>query len=86
MIVCDDEERIRCVDAKHPGSCQDSRIWTTSQCREVLQREISGSHSNMWLLGDAGYALEPWLMTSFRSPQLGSTQHNFNDVHAKSEI
>lgn len=37
----------------------------------------------MWLLGDAGYPLEPWLMTPFRSPQLGSTQQNFNDVHAK---
>ena len=35
------------------------------------------------IIGDAGYPLEPWLMTPFRNPQIGSVESKFNDIHTK---
>lgn len=34
-------------------------------------------------LGDSGYALEPWMMTPYRSAQEGSRESKFNQIHAK---
>lgn len=33
--------------------------------------------------GDAGYALEPWLMTPYRSPNAGSRESMYNIRHSK---
>lgn len=35
------------------------------------------------LLGDAGYPLEPWLLTPYRTPDIGSPQARFNDIHSR---
>lgn len=37
----------------------------------------------MFDLGDAGYALEPWMMTPYRAAASGSREANFNTVHSK---
>lgn len=37
----------------------------------------------IFLTGDAGYALEPWLMTPYRSPNAGSRESNYNMQHSK---
>lgn len=36
-----------------------------------------------FLTGDAGYALEPWLMTPYRSPRVGSQEMKYNTQHTK---
>lgn len=36
-----------------------------------------------YILGDAGYPLEPFLITPFRSPEVGSRQSLFNTKHSK---
>ncbi|XP_054084225.1 putative nuclease HARBI1 [Zeugodacus cucurbitae] len=79
--VCDHELIFRHVNAKFPGSCHDSGIWTTSPARIKLIRE----HSNgafKWLLGDSGYPLEPWLLTPLTSPETPNEQ-NFNIKHIR---
>ncbi|XP_049301880.1 putative nuclease HARBI1 isoform X1 [Bactrocera dorsalis] len=35
------------------------------------------------LTGDSGYPLEPWCLTPFRNPEVGSCQARFNEIHAK---
>ncbi|XP_065366368.1 putative nuclease HARBI1 [Calliphora vicina] len=83
-LICDHELRIRYVNATHPGACHDSFIWRTSNIRAHLEgKYLQGSH-NFWLLGDAGYPLEPWLLTPHRVPEDGSTEMRFNEVHSKS--
>ncbi|XP_036343854.1 putative nuclease HARBI1 isoform X1 [Rhagoletis pomonella] len=75
--------RIRFVDASHPGACHDSFIWNNSDLRACFEREYLRGGNNFWLLADAGYPLEPWLLTPHRTPEEGSTQMRFNEAHAK---
>ncbi|XP_036337852.1 uncharacterized protein LOC118747793 isoform X4 [Rhagoletis pomonella] len=66
--------RIRYVNAQYPGSNHDSHIWNISNARYFFEKKYLDGERNTWLLGDAGYALEPWLMTLFRSPPSGSPE------------
>ncbi|XP_050339989.1 putative nuclease HARBI1 [Bactrocera neohumeralis] len=77
--VCDDELIFRHVNAKFPGSCHDSGIWTTSPARIKFIREHSDG-AFKWLLGDSGYPLEPWLLTPVTNPETPNEQ-NFNTRH-----
>ncbi|XP_036320324.1 putative nuclease HARBI1 [Rhagoletis pomonella] len=83
LQVCDDKMTIRYVDATHPGACHDSLIWNTSQLRVSMEEDYLRGRRNVWLLGDAGYPLEPWLLTPHRSAGEGSTESKFNEVHAR---
>ncbi|XP_067648034.1 putative nuclease HARBI1 [Eurosta solidaginis] len=83
MLMCDDELKIRYVDASHPGASHDSFIWNVSELRTHLEDQYLQREANFWLLGDAGYPLEPWLMTPRRSPDEGSIQMKFNEAHSK---
>ncbi|XP_065355967.1 putative nuclease HARBI1 [Calliphora vicina] len=83
MLVCDHELRILYVDASHPGACHDSFIWNTGELRLHLEQEYLRGCNNYWLLGDAGYPLEPWLMTPHRTPEEGSAAMKFNEIHVK---
>lgn len=58
------------IDATHPRACHDSFIWNNSRT------------SNLFVLADSGYALEPFVLTPYRSPQNESNQHIFNLMHA----
>ncbi|XP_067642467.1 putative nuclease HARBI1 [Eurosta solidaginis] len=80
MLMCDDELKIRYVDAFHPGASHDSFIWNVSELRTHLEDQRG---VNFWLLGDAGYPLEPWLMTPHWNPDEGSIQMKFNEAHSK---
>ncbi|XP_055904424.1 putative nuclease HARBI1 [Eupeodes corollae] len=79
MIICDHKMRIRFVDATHPGATHDALAWKVSAARSHLLQQYTGTElRNNWLLGDAGYPLEPWLMTPFRSPVPGSIESKYN--------
>ncbi|XP_017465228.1 PREDICTED: uncharacterized protein LOC108358413 isoform X2 [Rhagoletis zephyria] len=81
--ICDNKMRIRYVNAQYPGSNHDSHIWNVSNARYFFEKKYQDGERNTWLLGDARYALEPWLMTPFRSPPSGSPEGNYIKVHAK---
>ncbi|XP_058985683.1 putative nuclease HARBI1 [Musca domestica] len=75
--------RIRYLDARHAGSAHDSLIWNMSHAKQILRERYDGGDRNSWILGDAGYPLEPYLMTPYRSSQEGSAEAVFNNKHAK---
>ncbi|XP_054155252.1 putative nuclease HARBI1 [Oppia nitens] len=66
------------VLAAFPGRVHDSFIWT--QCH--LKRRLDNSHINGWLLGDAGYPLEPHLLTPYGNP-ITEQQKRYNSAHSK---
>ncbi|XP_036343129.1 putative nuclease HARBI1 [Rhagoletis pomonella] len=74
MLLCDNELRIRYVYASHPGACNDSFIWNNSEVRVYFERQYLQGARSVWLLGNAGYPLEPWLLTPHRTPEEGSRE------------
>ncbi|XP_017466830.1 PREDICTED: putative nuclease HARBI1 [Rhagoletis zephyria] len=83
LQACDHELKIRFVDASHPAACHDSFVWNKSEVRRYFEGEFATHRRNIWLLGDAGYPLEPWIMTPYRTPEDGSTESRFNEMHSK---
>ncbi|XP_036329439.1 putative nuclease HARBI1 [Rhagoletis pomonella] len=83
MVVCDHKMRIRSIDPRYPGSCHDSLIWRSSDIRSYLQAQYNNGEHNTWLLGDAGYPLEPFLITPYRSAGEGTHQSTFNKCHSR---
>ncbi|XP_017467535.1 PREDICTED: putative nuclease HARBI1 [Rhagoletis zephyria] len=83
MVVCDNKMRIRSIDARYPGCNHDSHIWGLSKLRFYMERRYRKGERNTWLLGHAGYPLEPWLMTPYRSVSEGTQQSNYNMRHSR---
>lgn len=49
--ICDNNQIIRYVDARHPGSNHDSFIWQSSAARDYFQNQHNNGKQNTWLLG-----------------------------------
>ncbi|XP_053949397.1 putative nuclease HARBI1 [Anastrepha ludens] len=81
MLVCDHELKIRHVDASHPGASHDSLIWNVSELRSHFETQFSNHQRTFWLLSDAGYSLEPWLIAPYRTPN--QAEIKFNEMHSK---
>ncbi|XP_049315330.1 putative nuclease HARBI1 [Bactrocera dorsalis] len=79
--VCDHRLLFTAVNARYPGSCHDSGIWTTSPTRMHLTNTYN-TQSDSWLLGDQGYPLEPWLLTPVAEPS-NAREVRYNKLHAK---
>ncbi|XP_017469156.1 PREDICTED: putative nuclease HARBI1 [Rhagoletis zephyria] len=82
MIICDYNMVIRALDARRPGSSHDALIWSVSRAHDYFKRNYDNGERGLWLLGDAGYALQPFLLTPFRDPNVGTPQHIFNLKHS----
>ncbi|XP_041639541.1 protein ALP1-like [Cheilinus undulatus] len=75
--VCNADCLISNVVAKWPGSVHDSQVfWTSGIYQHLSQGEFSGV-----LLGDRGYACQPFLLTLFTDPQ--EAQQAYNHAHAR---
>jgi len=73
QVVCDSTMKITNIVAKHAGSTHDSYIWRNCGLREnFVQSPPTG-----WLLGDSGYAVEPWLLTPLENP-ITIQEKNYN--------
>ena len=79
---CDHLNRIRFVNATFPGSSHDSHVWKLSNVKRFFENQYNHG-DNSRILGDAGYPLEPWLLTPCRSPAVGSKESKFNLAHSK---
>ncbi|XP_055908282.1 putative nuclease HARBI1 [Eupeodes corollae] len=83
MVICDNKMRVKFIDARYPGSNHDSHVCNLSLAKTHFERKFREGERNTWIIGDAGYPLEPWLITPFRSPEPGSSQSTFNLKHSK---
>jgi len=63
--VCDSNLKFLNVVAKWPGATHDAFIWANSNLCEIFENRQIG---NGWLIGDSGYPLRPWLLTSVLQP------------------
>lgn len=78
QIVCDAANIISNVEAKWPGSFDDSKVYHESDLSNKLERgEFDGL-----LLGDTGYPCQPSLLTPYPDPEPGP-QQNFNRAHCR---
>lgn len=82
LQICDYKMKVNAVDALRPGSCHDSFIWSLSSARTYFVNGHLRGDQNSWLLGDSGYALEPFLITPYKNVTAGTMQHKFNKKHA----
>ena len=69
---------IRSIDARFPGSAHDSYIWRQSEVREHMKRLYE--RKKVWLLGDSGYPLEPWLITPYDRSDTSTEATLFNNA------
>ncbi|XP_018801299.1 PREDICTED: putative nuclease HARBI1 isoform X2 [Bactrocera latifrons] len=74
ILVCDNRMRIKSIDARYPGCNHDSHVWGLSKLKSHMERRYRE--------GDAGYPLQPWLMTPYRSVTQGSPQSNYSMRHS----
>ncbi|XP_065365537.1 putative nuclease HARBI1 [Calliphora vicina] len=81
--ICDPNLKILNVNAKYPGARHDSYIWSSSAVRRVIQRSFENGNHNMFLIGDYGYPLEPWLMTPLPNQLEGSSKFRYNEALCK---
>ncbi|CAJ1061262.1 putative nuclease HARBI1 [Xyrichtys novacula] len=81
QMTCDHQMMVTSLEAKWPGSVHDSQIFRESQlCRKLEQGLFSGV-----LLGDRGYACQPYLLTPYPDPGAGP-QTLFNVALAKTRV
>ncbi|XP_036345162.1 protein ALP1-like [Rhagoletis pomonella] len=83
ILMCDHELRIQYVDASHPGASHDSFMWNISALRIHFEYEYLRNSANFCILGDAGCPLEPWPLTTYRSPGDDSSEMKFNEGHSQ---
>lgn len=53
-----------------------------SEPRKHLLEKYSNIQCESWVLGDAGYALEPFLMTPLRNTDPGTIESRYNKKHS----
>lgn len=81
QMVCDANLKILNCNSKFPGATHDAYIWRNSSLKVKLRRMFSRDNP-LWLLGDSGYPLEPWLMTPKSDPTT-APECRYNSSHAK---
>lgn len=69
--------KVLALNARYPGSVHDSAIWSTSNIRQHLVNNYTNGDRSSWLIADAGYPLEPWVITPVAAPN-NDRERRFN--------
>lgn len=80
QATCNENYIFTSVDVGWPGSVHDSRIFQTSDLRDVVSRNVRGC-----LLGDSGYGISPYMMTPFADPDT-PVKRSFNRAHTRNRV
>ncbi|XP_008179536.1 putative nuclease HARBI1 [Acyrthosiphon pisum] len=75
QAIVDPDLKILNINARYPGARNDSYIWSVSAVRQGMEYHFNNGERRTWLIGDAGYPLEPWLMTPL--PHYPEGTHQF---------
>ncbi|XP_072934991.1 uncharacterized protein [Epargyreus clarus] len=82
QMVCDSNLKIINVNPKFGGATHDSFIWASSKVEPYL-RGLHQNGEHVWLLGDSGYPLRPWLLTPILDAAPGSRDEIYTQRHLK---
>lgn len=82
QVIIDSTMRFLNANARYPGSTHDSMIWQCSLVSSLLEDMYNqmGAKWKHYLLGDSGYPLEPWLLTTYDQPKTHA-QKEYNVRH-----
>nr|CAI5828336.1 unnamed protein product [Callosobruchus analis] len=83
QMICDYDLKILNVNAQYPGATHDSFIWSQSAVKQHLEAAYNEGDRNMWLIGDSGYPLQPWLITPFHNPPQNTPEFRYNAAHIR---
>ncbi|XP_060847995.1 putative nuclease HARBI1 [Rhopalosiphum padi] len=87
QLICDSDLKILNVNALFPGSTHDAHIWKNSNVLPLLQDLYAKGFNNIYLLGDSGYPLRPWLLTPISNPTNEAEEYfNKQQMSARSKI
>lgn len=80
QIICDSNLLILNVNANFGGASHDAFIWRNSGVHRHLEQMYIGGNPRVWLIGDSGYPLQPWLMTPVTHTVAGTPQRRYDDA------
>ncbi|CAG8712944.1 12447_t:CDS:2 [Rhizophagus irregularis] len=87
QAVVDSYGRFIDIFVGYPGSTHDSRIFHNSPLYYMLSSSSSVIPSNSYILGDAGYPCQNWLLTPYRdNGRLTQIQTYYNTKHSQTRI
>ena len=91
QCMCDHQSRFMDVVAAWPGSVHDSRVMSESSLQRKGIGRLLGQGMQCVVLGDAGYAIQPWLITPFtqrgrRGLNLARNERRFNLRLSKTRV
>ncbi|XP_046406372.1 putative nuclease HARBI1 [Ischnura elegans] len=78
--ICDDQMKILNI-CTYPGSVHDHFIWSHSRVRRILMDAYRDRFGMYFLIGDSGYALEPWLLTPLPHAEEGTPEFRYTAAH-----
>lgn len=71
------------VNARYPGSSHDSFVWRSSMASAKMVNEHERDpNTRLFLLGDSGYPLQPWLMVPVPNARTPAELY-YNQIHSK---
>lgn len=91
QAVIDSNGKFIDIFVGYPGSTHDSRIFRNSPLYHIFNSSFSSSSSiipsNAYILGDAGYPCQNWLITPYRdNGRLTQKQTYYNVKHSQTRI
>nr|CAD7206390.1 unnamed protein product [Timema douglasi] len=81
QVICDRDLRAINLNARFPGSVHDQFIWCDSVIKGEMERLHRQRVGDFFLIGDSGYAPEPWLLTPITNTVRGTPEALYTETH-----
>nr|XP_049692948.1 putative nuclease HARBI1 [Helicoverpa armigera]XP_049693305.1 putative nuclease HARBI1 [Helicoverpa armigera]XP_049694269.1 putative nuclease HARBI1 [Helicoverpa armigera]XP_049694270.1 putative nuclease HARBI1 [Helicoverpa armigera] len=81
VIINDPDLNIMHVDVTFGGATHDSFVFNNSVIKTHLE-QLNSTGETVYLLGDSGFALRPYMMVPCSNPEPGSREELYNNLHA----
>ncbi|KAG8222557.1 hypothetical protein J437_LFUL016758, partial [Ladona fulva] len=67
----------------YPGAVHDQFIWNYCPVKRMTKATHDERQGRFYLLGDSGYALEPWLLTPLPHAEAGTPEYRYSQAHCR---
>ena len=85
--VCDHQMLFTDAYAGWPGSVHDARVFANSDLKQrIVEDQMSLFPGNTFIIGDAAYRLETYLLTPYKGYGLNAKQTRYNYIHSASRM